>query len=449
MVKSVDHFPDKVREEIVNMIDGLDVFRLLALRDFLQSWTRPARRSVESSSKALVKGPAIASAANPSDSAIEVEAKLNPPKKARTRPAAKSKRRDETLRELHAEGLNTAEIARRTGVKWSTVSTRLRKLGITAVRGKQGHPRSVSDEVLIALQQEGLTRRQIAERTRLRDAWVRKRLQRLGLKAAPARRDRSANGTVRCPDEQPRKTRSGGYFVRCSDEKFKALVERGLSDFDIASDLEIGRKAVAARRRKLGLPPASHYRPQQETPAPLEPIVRDDGVKVYPPQPRTQSCISADMFAANVTEFFLPVLSRQIPAKKPPDSRSSFAESLYYTKDEYRRYRRMRASAITDEQYRELHKQGFNNVQISQRLGVSYQVARNTRRRIGLLAIPVQRRKFTDAQLQDLHAAGWNDAGIARLLNVYVSTVYHRRRCTGSCFKRDAPDGGTPPADKI
>ncbi len=83
---------------------------------------------------------------------------------------------------------------------------------------------------------------------------------------------------------------------------------------------------------------------------------------------------------------------------------------------------------FTDRQLKELYEQGFNDREISEKLGAHENTVRIHRIRLGLKAHG-RRLLFTDRQLIELHEEGFNDREIGEKLGVDRSTVgVHRRR---------------------
>ena len=84
---------------------------------------------------------------------------------------------------------------------------------------------------------------------------------------------------------------------------------------------------------------------------------------------------------------------------------------------------------FTDQQLIELHKLGFNDKEIADKLGAYRKTVGDHRRILGLKAHDRRyRRLFTDQQLIELHEQGFNDREIGEKLGVHLSTVNYRRR---------------------
>jgi len=91
---------------------------------------------------------------------------------------------------------------------------------------------------------------------------------------------------------------------------------------------------------------------------------------------------------------------------------------------------------FTDQQLIELHKKRMNDREIGEKLGVSFGIVGFHRNRLGLKPIRKHRAKdykrkrlFTDRQLIELHARGFNDREISEKLGAHQNTVsVHRRR---------------------
>src|SRR4051794_14328339 len=94
----------------------------------------------------------------------------------------------DTLARLLAEGRSIESIARETGRAASTVAYWVNKHGLVSSHAERHAPRGgIEKEQLTALVEEGLSVRQIAERSTLSATTVRHWLQRHGLKTQPAR----------------------------------------------------------------------------------------------------------------------------------------------------------------------------------------------------------------------------------------------------------------------
>ncbi len=84
---------------------------------------------------------------------------------------------------------------------------------------------------------------------------------------------------------------------------------------------------------------------------------------------------------------------------------------------------------FTDEQFIELHEQGFNDNEISEKLGASSSTVRERRMKLGLKA--KSRRLFTDQQLIELHKKGMIDREIGEKLGAHQNTINRHRRRLG------------------
>ncbi len=89
-----------------------------------------------------------------------------------------------------------------------------------------------------------------------------------------------------------------------------------------------------------------------------------------------------------------------------------------------------RKRLFTDQQLIELHKLGFNDKEIADKLGAYRKTVGDHRRILGLKAHDRRyRRLFTDQQLIELHEQGFNDREIGEKLGADRRTVnIHRRR---------------------
>ncbi len=92
-------------------------------------------------------------------------------------------------------------------------------------------------------------------------------------------------------------------------------------------------------------------------------------------------------------------------------------------------YKRKRL--FTDRQLIELHAQGFNDREISEKLGAHQNTVSVHRRRLELKVHGHRKRLFTDRQLIELHAQGFNDREVGEKLGVSGNTVCNRRRKLG------------------
>ncbi len=147
---------------------------------------------------------------------------------------------DEVLRALVAEGLTRAEIAARTGLHGATVRRRIRALGLSGP-GLRPAPLPVPATELVALRQAGLSDREIAQRTGLTVQGVRGRFRTLRRHGAPV--------------PAPPALRGRGQVT---DEGILALAESGLGPAAIAARVERSESAVRARlRRRRGVRSAS------------------------------------------------------------------------------------------------------------------------------------------------------------------------------------------------
>lgn len=91
----------------------------------------------------------------------------------------------------------------------------------------------------------------------------------------------------------------------------------------------------------------------------------------------------------------------------------------------------MAGRLFTEQQLIELHEQGFNDREISDKLGVTPQAVGFRRKRLGLEPIRKHKigRLFTDQQLIELHAQGFNDREVGEKLGVSFGIVgFHRKR---------------------
>ena len=93
-----------------------------------------------------------------------------------------------------------------------------------------------------------------------------------------------------------------------------------------------------------------------------------------------------------------------------------------------------RRRRFTDQQLKELHEQGFNDREIGDKLGADVVTVNVHRSRLGLKPIRKhgvdashRRRLFTDQQLIDLHEQGFNDREKSEKLGASKSTVGRHR----------------------
>ena len=84
-----------------------------------------------------------------------------------------------------------------------------------------------------------------------------------------------------------------------------------------------------------------------------------------------------------------------------------------------------------DNQLIALHKKGMNDREIAEKLGVSNDVVKYHRIRLGLKAHDRRRRRFTDQQLIELYELGLNDREIAEKIGAGTNTVAYYRRSLG------------------
>ncbi len=148
---------------------------------------------------------------------------------------------DETLRGLVAQGLTARQIAQRTGLTVGALHKRFQALGLSPVVPDQ---RKASDEQLLDLRRAGLTMKDVAARLGLSPSRVNARLGRL----------RRSGVAVPSPPARPHSS------PRVPDMQLLLLGREGLSGAAIAARVGIapsavGRRLAGFRRRGLLPPP--------------------------------------------------------------------------------------------------------------------------------------------------------------------------------------------------
>jgi DNA-binding Lrp family transcriptional regulator len=165
----------------------------------------------------------------------------------------------QTLRRLVQQGLTRKEIGERTGLRPSNVWRRLRALGLGAAPRRSRPMVDARDAGLLALRQAGLWNAEIAQRT--------------GMKAdsVSARFERMRKRGVRVPTpERPVPTPRR----RVSDETLLALLRQGLRPAEIAARLEFSISNIHPRLeslRRRGLWPGGVTRKGRRRAGPAKP----------------------------------------------------------------------------------------------------------------------------------------------------------------------------------
>ena len=149
-----------------------------------------------------------------------------------------------TLRALVQQGLTQKEIGERTGLRPANVWRRLHALGLRAAPPRPRPLVDAKDAQLLALRQAGLWNQEIGQRTGMKPGTVSARFERM--------RERGVSvPTPARPVPTPRR--------RVSDEQLIALIRQGLRPAEIAGRVKLSTSNVRVRLRSLrrrGMRPA-------------------------------------------------------------------------------------------------------------------------------------------------------------------------------------------------
>ncbi len=190
-----------------------------------------------------------------------------------------------------------------------------------------------------------------------------------------------------------------------TDQQLIDLHEQGFNDREIGEKLGVTSQAVGYRRKRLGLKSIRKHK--------IGRLFTDQQLIELHEQGFNDREIGEKL---GVTFGIVGFHRKRLGLKPIRKHRNKF-------------YKRKRL--FTDQQLIELHKQGFNDREISEKLGAHQNTVNVHRRRLELKVHGHRRRLFTDQQLIELHEQGFNDREVSEKLGVSGNAVCRRRKGLG------------------
>ena len=201
-----------------------------------------------------------------------------------------------------------------------------------------------------------------------------------------------------------------GHRRLFTDQQLIELHAQGFNDREISEKIGVTPQAVGFHRKKLGLKPIRKHRTKYHK---RKRLLMDQKLIELHAQGFNDREVGEKL---GVSFCIVGVHRRRLGLEPIRKHRSK----------DYKRKR-----LFTDQQLIELHAQGFNDREISEKIGAHQNTVSVHRRRLKLKVHGHRKRLFTDQQLIELHAQGFNDREVGEKLGVTGNTVCRRRRGLG------------------